>query len=122
MKDMLKNARIAKGLKTTQVATLLNIDAALISKFESGHRTPTRAQLVQLAALFEINFDELLILWLKEKILQQVGDEPLAEKALQAALQQISGHTPASAEIPVSFQKLMDEMETLKNILAPKTP
>ena len=42
MKTLLKNAREQKGLKTREVAQLLGIDQALISKFESGTRKPTR--------------------------------------------------------------------------------
>ena len=119
MKDLLKNARTTKGLKTTEVASLLRIDAALISKFESGQRTPTRQQVLQLAKLLEIIPDELLILWLKEKILSLLANDPLAEKALRASLAEITGHDE-TAQMP-AFQKLIDEMETLKNILsAPK--
>ena len=40
MKTLLKNAREEKGLKTREVAQLLGIDQALISKFESGSRKP----------------------------------------------------------------------------------
>ena len=38
MKLLLKNAREKKNLKTREVAQLLGIDQALISKFESGAR------------------------------------------------------------------------------------
>ncbi len=49
MHQMLKIAREQKGLKTREVAQLLGIDQALISKFETGNRKPTRDQLVKLA-------------------------------------------------------------------------
>ncbi|HEU0136692.1 MAG TPA: helix-turn-helix transcriptional regulator [Flavobacterium sp.] len=117
MKNMLKEARIKKGLKTTEVANLLDIDAALISKFESGQRVPTRPQLLNLSKLLDIDFDNILILYLKEKILKELANEPLAEKVLQAALSQITSKEPDSAAT-LSFQKLMDEMESLKSILS----
>jgi transcriptional regulator with XRE-family HTH domain len=117
MKNMLKEARIKKGLKTTEVANLLDIDAALISKFESGQRVPTRPQLLNLSKLLDIDFDNILILYLKEKILRELANEPLAEKVLQAALSQITSKEPDSAAT-LSFQKLMDEMESLKSILS----
>ena len=47
MKMLLKNARELKGLKTREVAQLLGIDQALISKFESGTRKPTRDQVIK---------------------------------------------------------------------------
>jgi ribosome-binding protein aMBF1 (putative translation factor) len=42
-----QNAREQKGSKP-EVAQLLGIDQALISKFESGTRKPTREQVVKL--------------------------------------------------------------------------
>jgi transcriptional regulator with XRE-family HTH domain len=44
MKTLLKEARELKGLKTREVAQLVGIDQALISKFESGNRRPTKEQ------------------------------------------------------------------------------
>jgi transcriptional regulator with XRE-family HTH domain len=43
MKTLLKEARELKGLKR-EVAQLVGIDQALISKFESGIRRPTKEQ------------------------------------------------------------------------------
>ena len=48
MKSLLKNAREQKGLKTRELAQFADIDQALISKFESGNRKPTKEN-----ALFE---------------------------------------------------------------------
>jgi transcriptional regulator with XRE-family HTH domain len=39
MKTLLKNAREQKQLKTRELAQLIGIDQALISKFESDHET-----------------------------------------------------------------------------------
>ena len=36
MKDLLKNARVNKKLGTRELAALVKIDPAIISKFESG--------------------------------------------------------------------------------------
>jgi transcriptional regulator with XRE-family HTH domain len=41
MKTLLKEARELKGLKR-EVAQLVGIDQALISKFESGNRSPPK--------------------------------------------------------------------------------
>ena len=49
MKNLLREAREKKGLKTREVAQLLGIDQALISKFESGSRKPTKDQVIKLA-------------------------------------------------------------------------
>lgn len=85
MKSLIKNAREKKGLKTRELAHLLGIDQALISKFESGTRKPTKDQVVKLASLLEIDYETLMVAWLKEKILYEIGQDEFALKALQVA-------------------------------------
>lgn len=114
MKSLLRNARVQKGLKTREVSELLNIDQALISKFESGQRMPTKNQVIQLAKLLELDLEMILVLWLKEKILHQIGDEELAIKALKAAETELNLKSGAKPEID-PLQKLLDEMDALKN-------
>ena len=53
MKTILKTAREQKNIKTRELAQLLGIDQALISKFENGSRKPTRDQIVKLATVVE---------------------------------------------------------------------
>jgi transcriptional regulator with XRE-family HTH domain len=60
MKTLLKEARELKGLKR-EVAQLAGIDQALISKFESGNRRPTKEQVVKLAILLEIDFESIMV-------------------------------------------------------------
>ena len=109
MKLLLKNAREEKGFKTREVARLLAIDQALISKFESGQRQPTKKQIVQLSQLLEIDFDTLMIAWLKEKILHAITDETLGLQALQAVEKELNPKTADAIDI------LFDEMDALKN-------
>ncbi len=92
MKALLKNAREQKGLKTREVAQLLGIDQALISKFESGTRKPTKDQVTKLSQLLEIDYETLMIAWLKKKILYEIGDEEFALKALFLAEQEIQNN------------------------------
>ncbi len=118
MKDLLKNARISKNLKTTEVARVLKIDSALISKFETGSRMPTKVQLVALAELLSIDLHQLEVAWLKEKILQLCGESPVAVTALQAALDERGAQQTTDSEVSsASIQKLMQEMESLKSVL-----
>ena len=73
MKTLIKNAREKKGLKTRELAQLLSIDQALISKFEAGTRKPTKEQVVKIASLLDIDYETLMVAWLKEKILYEIG-------------------------------------------------
>lgn len=115
MKMILKNAREQKGFKTREVAQLLEIDQALISKFESGTRKPTREQIIKLASLLDIDFENLLILWLKEKIIHEIGHEELALKALHLAEIEIQNIKKTDTSLILSsLQTILDEIEVLK--------
>ncbi len=110
MHTLLKKARETKGFKTREVANLLQIDQALISKFENGQRTPTRKQVELLAQLLEIDLEVLLLAWLKEKIKQVIAEEPLGLKALQEVEKEINPTKENNKVVDLLFE----EMEALK--------
>lgn len=115
MKTLLKNAREQKGLKTREVAQLLGIDQALISKFESGTRKPTKDQIPKFAQLLEIDYETLMIAWLKEKILYEIGDDEFALKALMVAEQEIKYNQNVSKlKISSTLENLLKEIDRLK--------
>jgi Fic family protein len=115
MKVLLKNAREQKGLKTREVAQLSGIDQALICKFEGGARKPTKEQILKLASLLEIDFETLMVAWLKDKIIHEIGHDEFALKALKLAEEQIKDLRSSSAKnTPASLQKLLNEIDILK--------
>jgi Fic family protein/DNA-binding XRE family transcriptional regulator len=115
MKTLLKNAREQKGLKTREVAQILGIDQALISKFESGTRKPTKDQISKLSHLLEIDYETLMIAWLKEKILYEIGDDEFALKALIVAEQEIKyNRTVSKLKISTTLENLLKEIDLLK--------
>ena len=117
MKALLKDARDRKGLKTREVANLLKIDHALISKYENGLRRPTKAQALQLAELLEIDKQTILIEWLKEKILYEIEGQDFILEALAEVQKTINPESTATStnEDAEALQKLFDEMDALKN-------
>jgi Fic family protein/DNA-binding XRE family transcriptional regulator len=118
MKTLLKNAREQKGLKTREVAQLLGIDQALISKFENGSRKPTKDQVIKLASLLEIDFETLMVAWLKEKILYEIGHDEFALKAMKVAEDEIKYiRSSAAKKISGDLQKLINEIDLLKTKL-----
>lgn len=118
MKTLLKNAREQKGLKTREVAQLIGIDQALISKFESGTRKPTREQVIKLASLLEIDLETIMVTWLKERILYEIGQDEFALKALLVAEQEIRYQSkPSKKKLSTTLQKILDEIDLLKTKL-----
>lgn len=113
---MLKQAREKKGLTTRQVSEMLKIDQALISKFENGLRRPTEKQLLGLSELLDLDFETLATEWLKDKIIELTNSHKLGLKAFKVAEKEL--FAKAKPESPDQFQKLFDEMESLKSILS----
>jgi Fic family protein len=118
MKNLLKNAREEKGFKTRELAHLMKIDQALISKFENGSRKPTREQIAKLAQILSIDYETLLISWLKEKILYEIGTDELALKAMLLAEEEIK-HQANFTRKPLSkaLQSVLDEIDVIKKKL-----
>jgi Fic family protein len=115
MKTLLKEARELKGFKTREVAQLLGIDQALISKFESGTRKPTKDQVSKLASLLEIDYETIMVSWLKEKIIHEIGNDEFALKALAAAEEEIRSNSSSTVKkVSAVLQQLLDEIDSFK--------
>lgn len=67
------------------VALGINIDQAILSKIERGQRNATRAQVVKLSEYFKANQNELLTIWLSEKLILEIKGEDIALGALKQA-------------------------------------
>lgn len=118
MKTLLKNAREKKGLKTRQVAQLLGIDQALISKFESGSRKPTKEQVVKLASLLGLDYETLMVAWLKEKILYEIGQDEFALKAMDMVREEIqNSYNTRKKSLSKNLTTILEEIDILKSKL-----
>jgi Fic family protein/plasmid maintenance system antidote protein VapI len=118
MKTLLKNAREEKGIKTRELAQLLGIDQALISKFESGSRKPTKEQVAKLAQVLDLDYETLMIAWLKERILYEIGTDELALKAMMLAEEQIKYNVSfVRKSISKNLQNILNEIDALKTKL-----
>lgn len=87
--ETIRKLREEKELPLRTVAAFLDIDQAILSKIERGHRKPTREQVVKLAGYFKVNENDLLIAWLSDKVVYEVEDEEMALKALQMAEEKV---------------------------------
>lgn len=73
-----------------QLAALLEIDTPMFSKIERGDRRAKRTQVIQLAEYFKVDKNELLTLWLADKVLDAVEDEDeLKHNAIEVAQKKI---------------------------------
>ena len=88
--DKIKELREEHGVLQRQLAAWLEIDTPMFSKIERGDRYAKRVQVIQLAEYFKIDKNELLTLWLADKVLDAIEDEDeLKRKAIEVAQERI---------------------------------
>lgn len=87
--EKLRELREAKEFPLRKVAALLDIDVAILSKMERGERRLTKNIILKLADMYGQNPDELLVLFLSDKIMYEIQDEDLGEKALKVTEQRV---------------------------------
>ena len=87
--EKLKELREAKGLVQRQVAADLQVDTAYISKMEHNEKPVSRTHLKKLAKLYSVTENDLLPIWLADKILQLVENEKYSVQALEMALNKV---------------------------------
>lgn len=81
--ETIRQLREQKGLLLRQLAAALEVDTALVSKLERGERKAQREQVSKLATFLQVPEENLLIVWLSDKVIDALGEEPLALKALK---------------------------------------
>lgn len=80
--DKIRQAREGKGLLLRQAAAFLEVDTALVSKLERGERRPQKEQVIKLAEFLKIKPEELLVLWMADKITDLITEDELGVRAL----------------------------------------
>ena len=80
----IKTAREKKGLLQKELATALNIDVPMYSRIERGDRNAKREHVLLLSHLLCIEQEELLSLWIADKVNAIIDNEnEVADKALK---------------------------------------
>ena len=87
--DIIKTERESKSLLLRQVASALEIDQAIISKFERGERKPTKEQVEKFAEFYNLDKNQLVTSWLSDKLASYVLDEENGEEALKVAEEKV---------------------------------
>jgi transcriptional regulator with XRE-family HTH domain len=85
----IKQLRENRQLLQRQISAALEIDNALDCKIERGDRIARREQVMKLAELFETDKEELLNLWLADKVYDIVRKEDNANDVLNIVAENI---------------------------------
>jgi len=78
-----RELRESEGLLLRQVAAHIEVDTALMSKLERGERRAQREHVLKIADFLKADKDELILLWLADKIKDVIREEPLGIDALK---------------------------------------
>jgi transcriptional regulator with XRE-family HTH domain len=80
--EKIKKLRVKRGLLQREIAYELGMDTPMLSKIERGERNAKREQVEILCIIFEVPINDLLSLWLADKVYEVVKGEDAALKAL----------------------------------------
>ena len=87
--ELIRTLRKKEGYPLRKVASYLDIDQAVLSKIERGERKFSKEQVKKLAVFFNYNEKEMLIAYLSDRIIYEVGNEEYAKEALKVAEEMI---------------------------------
>ena len=88
-RNIIKEKREEKKLFLREVAALMKLDQAILSKFERGERKPSKKQVIKFAEVYDLNEEELLVSWYSDNIVNALLEEKNAIKILQVAEQKV---------------------------------
>ena len=86
LSDKLKELRDQAKQPQRKVAASLDIDTATYSKIENGKYMPNRDFVLRLATFFGCDGEQLIKLWLADRVVGMVKDELFAANVLELAI------------------------------------
>ncbi len=88
--EKIRTLRELQNLYLRQVASLLEMDTAQLSKIEKGLRQLKKVQIPLLAQILKANVEELQTLWLADQLYNMCQGEPMADEALKSVSKKIN--------------------------------
>lgn len=83
--EIIRKKREEKGMLLRQLAALVDIDQAIVSKIERGERKARKEQILKIAEVLELNENKLLIEYYSDNIAYEIVNENIAKEVLRAA-------------------------------------
>ena len=82
--NKIRELRDENGVLQRQLAALLEMDTPMFSKIERGARYAKREHVIMLAEYFHVDANEMLALWIADKMLYAIKGEKETELTLKA--------------------------------------
>lgn len=87
--DLIRTKREEQEMLLRHLSAQLDMDTAMLSKIERGEKVAKKEHVKQLANIFKLDFDELMALWLADKVFLLVENEEQALKAIHIVEEQV---------------------------------
>lgn len=87
--ETIREIRESKGLLLRQAAAFLEVDTAFVSKLERGERKASREQVEKLADFLTASKNNLITVWLTEKVIELVNNDSQGEAVLKLAIKEL---------------------------------
>ena len=87
--NYIRKLREEKQLLLREVASQMNIDTALLSKIERSTRIARKEQVEDLAKALDVSENELLKLWMADKIVNMIKNESNSTEILNKVQEEI---------------------------------
>ena len=81
--NYLRELRLSRGLSLKEVSDQLGIGFSMLSKIENGERQIQAHMIKRLSELFKIDYKELQIQYLHNKIANEFGEEPFFSESIK---------------------------------------
>lgn len=102
LSDKLKELRDQAKQPQRKVAAALDIDTATYSKIENRKYMPNRDFVLRLASFFGCDSEQLIKLWLADRVVEMVKDEQVAPEAMKLAAKIVNEQTAGDMAMPRS--------------------
>jgi len=114
--NKLRRLREENKLPLRKVAAILDLDVAILSKMERGERRLTREIVQKLALIYKHDPNELMVSFLSEKVVREIGEEEMALQALLVAEEQIKYKIFRKTDRNLLLQRLTDVLKQFTGI------
>lgn len=120
----IRNERLTKSIKLVDAAGSIGLDKALLSKIEKGDRRATRDQVSAMIQFYKLDAKEAMSLWLSDKVIYELRDEPYAMDALLIAEDKVRYEISSSFKFQSDkeLDALLTEADELHKIWLRKKP
>jgi predicted nucleotidyltransferase len=114
--NLIRSLREEEGFPLRKVAAFLDIDQAVLSKIERGQRKLTKEQVIKLADFFNYNERKMLVSYLSDRVIYEIGDDPNASEVLKAAEMKIAYKAFSAIDRNALIKNITDPLKQFSKV------